>query len=313
MIDAWALLLGASLAAATPIAADDARDLRARLDLLRRQDERVAAVAFRLARDNVALCGRRTALAGVVLQTDAQYGGRWRDAARRYLGVGARPTVVALAPDSPGERAGLRRGDALVAIGGEAAGGDAANGRAGRVGAAAAYALLDGARLGEPLAVSVIRGGAPLVAELKPVPGCAGRAQLTVSAEFGASADARTVSITDALAIHTRSEDELAVILAHEWAHLIMKNAGRREAASLAVEREADRLGLFLAARAGYRAETARDLWPRLDALARRTHVGRARTGSPGRLQGINAALGEIAAKRRTGALLIPDGWTGAR
>lgn len=313
MISAWAFLFGAALAAAMPIAADEARDLGTRLDLLRRQDERVAAVAFRLARDNVALCARRAALTGVVLQTESQYGPRWRDAARRYLGVGPLPTVVALAPDAPGQRAGLRRGDTLIAIGGEAAGGDAANRRARQVGAVAAHALLDGARPDAPLAVAVVRGGAPLAVELKPVAGCAGRAQLTVSAEFGASADARTVSITDALAIHTRSEDELAVLLAHEWAHLLMRNAGRRQAASLAVEREADRLGLFLAARAGFRAGAARELWPRLDALARTTHAGRTRTGSPGRLQGIEAALDEIAAKRRAGGPLVPDGWAGPR
>ena len=105
------------LAAAAPVLAQ--HDARAdSLLAMRALDDRVTTIGHRLAVRSLDLCADRAWLAGLALHDLSQYGGDYRDAARRAFGLDAGPGVLALAADGPAERAGLRRDDIILHLDG---------------------------------------------------------------------------------------------------------------------------------------------------------------------------------------------------
>ena len=78
--------------------------------------ERLQRVYWKLATNAVELCGRTAALFGVDLATNGK--GDLAEANARLFGVGEQPTVVGLIPGGPAEKAGLRKGDRLMSVGG---------------------------------------------------------------------------------------------------------------------------------------------------------------------------------------------------
>ncbi len=96
---------------------------------------------------------------------------------------------------------------------------------------------------------------------------------------MNAEADGRYVQVTSAIVDYVASDDELAVVIGHELAHNIrghraaldaqgvgtglFSKFGKNAAKTRATEIEADRLGLYLMARAGYDPEAAPAFWRR--------------------------------------------------
>jgi predicted Zn-dependent protease len=102
------------------------------------------------------------------------------------------------------------------------------------------------------------------------------------------------------------SDDELAVILGHELAHGLL-DAGLDPAAA---EREADRVGLYLAALAGYDVAVARGLSERFIRefpLALEARTGHTHLSSPERALALEATTSEIQAKLDRGEPLEPE------
>jgi beta-barrel assembly-enhancing protease len=105
------------------------------------------------------------------------------------------------------------------------------------------------------------------------------KAEFSVAArdDMYAATDGKDVQISAALINRTRNDDELAALLAHELAHVILNHPatlkGKRSIARVKqTERDADRLSVWLMARAGYDPQAAVQFW---------THYG------PGRDLGI--------------------------
>lgn len=98
------------------------------------------------------------------------------------------------------------------------------------------------------------------------------------------------------------SDDDLAVVLGHELAHLILDNGGTKR-----TEAEADYLGVYLAARAGFAVSGAPDFWTRMGRANPYDTIERgyyAHPTSAERIVELSAALSEIAATGKTGAAL---------
>ena len=301
-------------------------------DALVRQDARVATVAYRLAAANAALCSRRTPLTGLTVQTVGQYDANVRATARARLGLGELPTVVAVAPGSPAAAAGLRAGDRLAAANGAIFSPDRNEARRGSSATVrAAYDRLDSAGSGGAFALLIERGGARRELRLSPEAGCAGRVQLVPSDRLNASADDRHVNISTAIAERARSDDALATLMAHEFAHLILDHKhrlgakrgrpsplpgplGAERLTRRTAEREADYLAMHLAARAGYDISVAPAFWREMGAAYRRNGwATESRPDSPERTRTIALAIEEIAAKRLAHAPIVPSGWRSAR
>jgi hypothetical protein len=298
------------------------------LEGLRADDQRVADVAFRLATANAELCSDTAPAAGLVLQSALEYSPRLRPAAEAMFHLDDRPAVEAVAAGSPAESAGLRPDDVLVAIDGaplappSPAPPPSPDTRpASYAPVANALTQINAALTAGPARIAVIRGGAALTLTLVPgSPGCAYDAQVIPGPGLNASADGQHVYISTAMVSYADSAARLALVLGHEYAHDLLHHRARLDAKGFArgvlgnlgstpaslvlVEKEADYVGLYLAARAGYDIQAAPDFWRQFPASAADfdwTHPGIAE-----RVAALTAARDEIERKRAAGQPLLP-------
>lgn len=297
----------------------------ARFAALQAMDARVATVFHRLVTANVDLCAEPGRSPGWSLHAANQYGAEMRPVASATGDLrGDLPAVLATVPGGPAHSAGLSAGDVILSVNGM----DMSVGRTGGVeswdGVAGNLALLDRA-LSSNGAVNlrISRAGQVLDVAVNPAPACPYAVHLDVSDELNARADGTAVFISTALAGFAATDDELALILAHELAHNILEHRERfdREAparrvfGNLAVapsslsaaERDADRWGLYLMARADFDEGAAAPFWRRFGAANWR--VRWAQWGHPSaetRARQLEGVAGEIGAERASHGALDP-------
>lgn len=251
-----------------------------RLSSLTDLDQAVARVAWRLSESNVDLCPVVRQSAGWALHAANQYSAELRPFAQERFGlIGDLPGVLAAPPGSPADLAGLRVGDLILSVGGVPLTEGSRQARPRYEGLAANIATLDHALSRGPTALSVQRGEARLDVTVTPRRACGYEVQLNPSDDLNAQADGRRLFISTALARFAASDDELAIILGHELAHNVLGHrrwsetggAGRTVVGRDCTEdlcggdreRQADRTGLYLMARAGYRPGVAAPFWRR--------------------------------------------------
>ncbi|HEX8641146.1 MAG TPA: M48 family metallopeptidase [Allosphingosinicella sp.] len=290
--------------------------LRDSLLTMRSLDARVAEVGHRLARSNRELCGVRQWLPGFAVHDLSAYNGDYRGAAIRAFGFSGEPRVLVVVRGGSAERAGLRVDDALLRADAERL--PQAGGTADRTEAvldAIERAFADGAA-----ELELRRDAQPMTLRVQAEEGCATRFQLLPASGLDARADGQYVQITTRLASWVADDQELAAVLAHEFAHNVLAHKARLDAAGVArgfranfgrnarlireTELEADRLSVYLLDRAGYDPEAAIRFWTRfrgqgLNFLGSSTH------GSPGRRIALMRAEME-AIRRARAAGLVP-------
>ena len=247
---------------------------------LRRDDGRVAAVAYRLARAGRGLCPQPYPLTGLLFHHLAEYEAGDRPLMVSRYGLDRGPGVLTVLSGTPAAAAGLVAGDVLLSV----------NNRpfpsATRIAAQTkrktwrpmleeSEALLESALSAGPARLLVLRGGQPREISLGSEPGCVGRVRLARSGQMNAFSLRGYVVMTTAMLGYVRSDDELAVVLGHELSHSILGHQGLRDEegilAGLGIkpsavwkrEAAADRLGLRLMAAAGYDLDAAIPFWDR--------------------------------------------------
>jgi beta-barrel assembly-enhancing protease len=316
LVFALLLIAGAGAAVAGQAAADQS------LLAMRALDQRVATIGHRLAVGSNALCAAHANLPGFAVHDLSQYGADFRAAASRALGLGAGPAVLALVPDGPAERSGLRLDDVLIGFDGEALprgdpGRDRSFERMAQILDALEAAFADGRA-----EVEIERAGARRTLSIGTEPGCASRFQLLPSRRLNAEADGRYVQVTTAIAGYVADDAELAAVLAHEFAHNILGhrvrldearvqrgffgNFGRNARRIRETEIEADRLSVYLMERAGYDPAAAVRFWSRfgrrgLNFLGSPTHPN-----WRSRIALLETEIAAIRAARAAGRLPVP-------
>lgn len=291
---------------------------------LQAMDERVATVGHRLAQANAEICPRTMPLSGLFVHGLEQYPVRERASAAATFGLGEDLAVLVVVPGSAADRAGLRRGDAIIAVGGKAfpRAGARSKGSYGRV--QAVEELLLAAMAAGPVEIEYSRDGSRRSATLRPEPGCLSRVQLVPSGKLNAKADGTYAQITTAIVEQARSDDELALVIAHEMAHNALGHRTRLDGQKVSrgvlraldgsaakirrTEMEADYLALYMLARAGFDLEAAPAFWQRsgpsafFETFSDGTHPGRAE-----RIATAVRTIQEIRLKQRQGAPLVPS------
>ena len=313
------------------LAEDEARKQRVAVVEARIRDHaRLWNLSFRIAAANAELCGDKVAWRyGFRTATLDLFDGPWKDAWRTVLGVGDRPTVLTVAEGSPASRAGLRPGDRLLGIGGSGIG-------TGKRAMARARAPEDET----PVEFALRRDGAERRLTLVPARVCDYPAELVQDDKVNAFADGERMAITSGMLRFAEDDGELALIIGHELAHNTRGHIDAKTgnmivggllgaAASVLIgvnvtdlgmqagagafsqefEAEADYVGVYHAARAGFDVARAASFWRRLSVahpqgihLAGSTHPSNAK-----RFLAVEKAAREVARKRAQNLPLVPD------
>lgn len=277
-----------------------------------------------------------------------------RDAARTIFGTAALesdadgPFVYWVLPDSPAARAGIRIGDRIVAVGGSTVGeGTRASERL------AALLRQNGGR-GRPIHFTVQRGTLPLAIDLMPEQTCDYALEVRRSDRINAFADGAGVAVTTGMLRFVTADDELALVLGHELAHNTLKHRAAMvqnsvtggllgaagallatgpvgavigvglaiqgatlgaDANSQDFESEADYIGAYFAARAGYDVDNAADLLRRFAVLdpGAIDLRGTSHPSTALRFLALEQTGAEIRGKRQAGAPMLPNPRPGVR
>ena len=313
---------GGGNAPAAPEPSFDPAGPAARLTTLTALDQRVARVGFRLLEANADLCPVVRQSAGWALHAASQYSSELRPLAEARFGLrGDLPGILAAPPESAAASADLREGDLILSVNGVALNIGPARSEAAFEGLERNIAQLDRALAAGPARLVVARDSVERAVTIEPDRACGYEVQLNPSDELNARADGRRLFISTALAGFTRTDDELAIVLGHELAHHVLRHRtwdavggeGRSENDPVALggagtrEQQADRVGLFLAARAGFDTTIGPAFWRRFGAYNWRVRYPQLRHESAearaGRLETVQA---EIDAKRAAGEPLTP-------
>ncbi|HEV7288005.1 peptidase M48 family protein [Sphingomonas sp.] len=265
------LFLFVLMVALAPIAsARDAGDA-ALFEGFRAADMRLATTGFRLSTANAALCDREEPGHGIQIHTLDQYAPRPRPAVAAHFGFAGAVAVEGVVAGGPAEQAGVRADDTIVKFGTIAVApqGEGAPSTDRLVALWTAVAALPPAA---PIRVELLRNGTPLTLTIRPVPACRTRYELAITAALEASANGDLVRISSGY--YDRFDvDLVAVVIAHELAHNILRHRERLKAVGAEfgflsgfgrnadyfrqAELQADILAVHLLARAGYPADLA--------------------------------------------------------
>jgi hypothetical protein len=324
------LLLNAALAACgskVPVADADleiAAPAEQRLIALTDLDQRVARVGYRLSAANAELCPAVRNSAGWLLHAASQYSPELRPFAAARFGLdGDLPGLLAVPEGSAADLAGLRRGDLLLSINGETLTRGLTRRAAAFEGVEANIQQLDLALARGPVEIVFRRDGNDQTARITPQRACGYDVQLDPSDELNARADGKRLFITTAMAGFTATDDELALVLGHELAHHVLGHRGWHEAETQGrqtqtvpalagtaggAERQADRVGLYLAARAGFDSSIGPAFWRRFGAFNWRVRYPQwGHPSAEDRARALEEVQAEINARRASGQPLVPE------
>lgn len=295
-----------------------------RLVALTDLDQRVGRVAFQLSIANADLCPVVRQSAGWLLHAASQYSPELLPHAVATFGLdGDRPGVLAVPPGSPADVTGLRVGDLILAVNGQPLERGPRRTEPSFEGLESNVRVLDEALKRGLTRLTIRRGNSEREIILSPRRACGYEVQLNPSDELNARADGRRLFISTALAGFAANDDELAVILGHELAHHVLRHRHWNDAGGSArqtneeaweaeggegnAEQQADRVGLYLMARAGFDPAVAPPFWRRFGESnwrVRFPQIGHASAGS--RARALEEVQREIEAKRQSGGDLLP-------
>jgi len=241
------------------------------------------------------LCGGKVSpVLGVIAASEDELPRYFRETAKRDFGVGEKVRLVWVEPGYPAAEAGLEAGDLILEVDGKRL-------RTGR----GLYSRHSG-RIGPHLDMRVERDGRAFEVQVEARLGCFAASIVVPEDQANAREYAGRVAITTGMLRFMESDDEIALILGHEIAHHILGHPRSRPL----YEGDADYLGCYLAARAGFDISVAPAFWNRfgrLDPFSLDRDL-RSHPGSPERASRLEAAIEEIRAQQTRGEPLWPRG-----
>lgn len=292
---------------------------------------RLRRVDFAVRAANVDHCKKKIPAVGFLTMNRDSAPSEYRKAYARLYGVTRQMTVISVFEGSPAARAKLAVGDRIVSVNGKII----ASGSSGR----SQVAKLIAENKGAPLNLTVRRGGVPVPVELTPATVCNYPTFLRNDDSVNAFADGSRIIVTSGLMRFAEEDDELAFVIGHELAHNTMGHIESKTgnmilggiigailtglsgvnvmdpmmqvgmlAFSQEFEAEADYVGVYYAANAGYDTRKAAYFWRRMAAAHPRA-IGLQGTTHPSsakRFLAVEAATKEIAGKRARGEPLVP-------
>ncbi len=282
---------------------------------------------------NAELCEDKTApYLGMLTQTQETTGKEYKETVAALYGVGEWPTVTLITEKSPASKA-MKIGDMITHINGEEL-------KPGKAGHERMGKIIDDLQGAEPMDLTVLRNGEAGKVIIQTQHACDYPVFLSNTDNVNAYADGKAVYVTTGMMRFVESDEELALVIGHELAHNTRNHMQAKRgnaivggllgavvtvatgvdvtslganiasgANSQGFENEADYVGMYHTARAGYSIDKAPALWRRMGAsnpaaihLAGTSHPSTAK-----RFLSLEATAKEIAEKRTKGLPLIPE------
>jgi hypothetical protein len=295
--------------------------------------DRLYRVAAPLLINNADLCKTHARnLLGFTAKNRHSYPGEYNEAAHAAFGMGERLQVTGVLTGSGAARAGLQRGDGLIAAGGKALPtGPNASTQAGAV-----FGPLVSTRA--DIAMKVERDDQVRELSVPVTRACGFGIELGNADNVNSYADGSRVMVTRGMINFVQSDDELAYLLAKGMAHNILGHAGaQRNASTISsiidnltavrpdtsmligsggikampaeMDTAADNLSLYLLARAGYNIDHAASFWKRLATSYPSTVLNGYVANHPAtaqRVAAIEKGVAEVKAKQTAKKPLVP-------
>jgi hypothetical protein len=293
----------------------------------------VQTVARPLLRSSVALCGAHVVPAVGLFAVNA-YDFKKGDAQEgaRANGLGEVPTVIVVVDHTPASSAGLQVHDKLLAVDGWPV-------PVGNKASAAAMEHVGNQLKTGHMTLTVDREGQKLDLPMQAETICDYGVTAVPSDAVNAYADGKSVYITRGMLRFVETDQELALVVAHELAHNAMGHIEKKrinasigsvfdalaagfgvytggafgkagaQAYSQAFESEADYVGLYAMARADIPIDGAANFWRRMGVASGgiKTEYGATHPGSAERFVAIENAISEIHAKQAANLALVPN------
>jgi Peptidase family M48 len=240
------------------------------------------------------------------------------------MGLSDEIKVIAIYKNSPAAKAGLLEGDVIM---------DPQSPAVPKLGESDEQTR---SRLPGPMSVTVIRNGVPIVLTIVPEDICSDLLRIDPSNDVNAFAQGRVVVVTRGMMRFASRDRDLALVIGHEIAHNALGHTGREisrigidkvlgtlfsEKGARSIDRDApdfyqtlefqaDTLGLYLLARAGYDARDVPGFWRAMaieyPSYIRATHSSR-HPSTPERFLNLDRVSKEIELKIKNGQPLKPD------
>ena len=295
--------------------------------------DRLSKVSAPLLINNADLCKTYARnLLGFTAQNKYSYPGIYADAAQAALGYGEQMQVSGVLPGSGAARAGLRKGDALIAAEGKPLPtGPKAEGPFGAiVGPLASKSA--------SINMTIARQGQPQDLKIPVTRACAFRVALGNADNINAYSDGARIMLTRGMVNAAQNDEGIAFVIAREMAHNILDHARTQRSSGTAgsiidslgavqpdvsmltgsagvkampqeMDAQADTLAIYLLARAGYDIGNAASFWQR---IATQVPAGTANgytalhPGMSARIAAINRAVIDVRAKQSAKKPLRP-------
>jgi len=184
----------------------------------------------------------------------------------------------------------------------------------------------------QPLQLEITRAGDRRSLSMYAVPSCQFTLQLVESDQINGITDGRRIGVTTGAMRFLRSDDEMAWVLAHEIAHNVLSHVQNAKLSTMlgaflsatvgssvaspvsppqrSLESQADYVGSYIMARAGYDLQAVKQLWRRIENLPPRPlrpEVIMTHPTTAERLAAFEVTLKEIEEKRHRGESLDPS------
>lgn len=223
--------------------------------------QRIENVSFRLMVAAADFCGERAGYGfGFSVADRDSFGTEMTTAAEQAYGLSDAAQILSVAAGSPAGEAGLAQGDVIAGV-------DGRRMPSGRDAAETVTRLLKEAG-GRPVTFDVA-GPDPRRVTVAPARICNYPVHVLDNEKVNAYADGGSVKITKGMLWFVEADTELAMVLAHELAHNLMGHAGTFRSMfedKKSREADADYVGLYIMARAGFEIEKAPNFWRRIAA-----------------------------------------------
>lgn len=301
---------------------------------------RVYGIAYPILLENAELCERKIYSIGATLWSERELDFDLREAAHAKYGLSETVQIEQVLPSSPAEKAGLKSGDKIITVNGKKV-------TSGFKGIKDATKFIHESE-GNIVNLSINRAGHAMEVPVTKALLCGyGIHYAEYDHNINAYADGNTIFMTRGMYRFAESDDELALVIAHELAHntmlhnqkgqhnetlagiggfmvdLIFATSGvdtqgtfmdvaRQHggmAYSVGFEQEADYVGMYYLARAGIDTDNVAYFWRRMSAEIDSSSIddGWSHPANAERFIAIGKAHAEISQKRAQGLELLPN------